>query len=114
MVNSIMVHTRFFDEYIHFELMYTTHQIFPVLTIKHLVNQDGEPTTPHKLATDTKTLVSNICVPFFPYVVKKETSHINRKALNIHHQLKMFFGVYLLELHNTKKGAWYTYLVHKI
>ena len=33
--------------------MYTTDHIFTVLPIKHLVNQDGEPTTPHKLATAT-------------------------------------------------------------
>ena len=34
---------------IHFLLMYTTHQIFTVVPIKNFVNQDGKPTTPHKL-----------------------------------------------------------------
>ena len=34
--------------------MYTTDHILPVIPIKHLANQDGEPTMPHKLATDTK------------------------------------------------------------
>ena len=31
--------------------MYTTDHIFPFLSIKNLVNQVGEPNTPHKLAT---------------------------------------------------------------
>ena len=30
--------------------MYTIDHILPVIPIKHLVNQDGETTTPHKLA----------------------------------------------------------------
>ena len=52
--HSIMVTAWVSDEYIHFSLIYTTGRILPVLPIKHLVNQDGEPTTPNKLATDTK------------------------------------------------------------
>ena len=43
--HSIMVHARVLDKYIHFALMYTTHNIFSVLPIKHLIDQDGEPTT---------------------------------------------------------------------
>ena len=53
----IMVHTWVYDKCIHFSIMYTTDHIFTVLPIKHLVNQDGEPTTPHKLATTTKPSV---------------------------------------------------------
>ena len=49
-----MVQTWVSNEYIHFEFMYTTDYIFSVLPIKHLVNQDGEPTTPQKLATGIK------------------------------------------------------------
>ena len=49
-----MVHLGVYDEYIHFALIYTTDHILPVLPIKHLVNQYGEPTTPNKLATGTK------------------------------------------------------------
>ena len=60
--HSIMVHAQVSDKYIHFLLMYTTDHIFPVLPIKHLVNQDGEPTTPQKLATGTKPSVSNLHV----------------------------------------------------
>ena len=46
-----MFHTQVYGEYIHFELMYTADNIFPVLPIKHLVIQNGELATPHKLAT---------------------------------------------------------------
>ena len=33
--------------------MYTTDHIFTVIPIKNFANQDGEPTTPRKLATGT-------------------------------------------------------------
>ena len=52
-----MVHTRVSDKYIHLALMYMTDNILPGIPIKHLVNQDGEPPTPHKLATGIKTSV---------------------------------------------------------
>ena len=55
---SIMVHTRVSDKYTHFALMYTTDHILPVISIKHLVNQDGEPTTTHKISTQTYMLYS--------------------------------------------------------
>ena len=48
-----MVHTQVSDKYIYFALMYTTHHIFPVISIQYLINQYDEPTTPHKLATGT-------------------------------------------------------------
>ena len=48
-VHSIMVHAWVYDEYIHFALIYMTDHIFPVLSIKHLVNQDCEPTTSQQL-----------------------------------------------------------------
>ena len=44
--HSIILHTQVLDKYIHFELIYTTGYILPVIPIKHLVNQDGGPTTP--------------------------------------------------------------------
>ena len=53
-VHSIMVHAWVSYEYIRFELMYTTHNIFPDLPIKNLRNKDGEPTMPHKLENGTK------------------------------------------------------------
>ena len=57
-------------EYINFALMYTTYHIFSVLSVKHLINQDGEQTRPHKLATGIKPSVSNLRV-FSVYVLYK-------------------------------------------
>ena len=53
---------RVSQKYIHFVLMYMTDNIGSVLQIKHLVNKDGESTTPQKLATGTEPSVSNIRV----------------------------------------------------
>ena len=50
---SLMVHARVPEVYVHFALMYTTDHIFTVIPIKYLLNKDGIPTTPHKLATGT-------------------------------------------------------------
>ena len=49
--HSLMVRARVPEVYIHFALMFTTDHIFPVLPIKYLINKDGNPTMPHKLAT---------------------------------------------------------------
>ena len=77
--------------------MFTTDHIFPVLSIKHLVNQDCEPTTPHKLATGTRPSVSNLRVLFCLYFVQKATAHINKKALNMCHQSqKGFRGIFIV------------------
>ena len=84
-VHSIMVHAWVSDEYMHFLLMYTTHHIFTVFKIKHLINKYDESTMPQKLATGTKPSVSNIRILFFSYVVQKVTAHIDRKALNMRH-----------------------------
>ena len=51
---SLMVHARVPEVYVHFVLMYTTYHIFPVLPIKDLTNEDGDPTTPRTMATGTK------------------------------------------------------------
>ena len=52
--HALMVHATVPEVYVHFSLMYTTDHIFPVLPIKDLINEDGDPTKPHKLATGTK------------------------------------------------------------
>ena len=78
-----MVNARVLEAYIHFTLMYTTDHIFPVLTIKYMINNDGDPTTPHKLATGTKPSVSHLRVLFFPCVVRKATAHVETKKLNM-------------------------------
>ena len=62
--HSLMVHARVLEVYVHFTLMYTTDHIFPVLPIKDIINKDGDPTTPHKLATGTTPSVSHLCVLF--------------------------------------------------
>ena len=44
--HTLMVHARVPEIYVHFALMYTTDHIFPVLPIKDLINEDGDPATP--------------------------------------------------------------------
>ena len=89
--HSLMVHAIVLEVYVHFALMYTTDHIFPVLPIKDLINEDGDPTTPHKLATCTKPSVSHLRVLFCPCVVQKATAHVETKALNMHHQAQNTF-----------------------
>ena len=85
-VHSILVHGRVYDNLFIHLLMYMTDHISPVLPIKNLVNQDSKPTTPHKLATITKTSVSNLQILFCPYVVQKAAVNVDTKTLNMHHQ----------------------------
>ena len=92
--------------------MYTTDNIFPVLPIKKLINQDGDPTTPHKLETGTEPSVSNLRVLLCPCVVQKSTAHVETNSLKLRHQLKKDFGVSSLESHIIKKGTSSTYLLH--
>ena len=90
-----------------------TGHIYTALTLKHLVKQCGEPTTPNKLATDAKSSVSNLRVLFCPCVVQKATAHVDTKVLNMHHQSQNVFVVSLLEPHNINKGTSSTYLVYR-
>ena len=83
--HSIMVHARVPEVYVHFALMYTTDHIFPVLPIKDLINKDGDPTTPHKLATGTKLSVSHLRVLFCQCDVQKSMLHVETKTLNMRH-----------------------------
>ena len=85
-VHFLMVHDRVLEAYINFSLMYTTDHIFPFLPIKYLINEDGDTTTPFKLATCTKPSVSHLCVLFCPCVVRKSTAHVDKMALIMHHQ----------------------------
>ena len=85
-----------FQKYVHFTLIYTTDHIFPVLPIKDLMNEDGDPTTPYKLAQGTKPSVSHLCGLFCPCVVRKATAHVETKTLNIRHQAqKEFRGIFV-------------------
>ena len=93
--HSLMLHARVSEAYIHFALMYKTDHIFPVLPITDLINEDGDPTTPFKLAAGTKPSVSNLCVLFCPCVVHKATANVGTKALNIRHKAKKCFLRYI-------------------
>ena len=86
-----MVHTKFLEAYINFSFMYMKDHIFPVLPIKDLIKEDGDPTTPFKLATGTKSSVSHLRMLFFPFVVQKATVHVGTKALNMCHQAQKDF-----------------------
>ena len=55
--HSLMVHVRVLEAYINFELMYAIDNIFMVIPIKDPINENGNPTTPFKLATGTKPSV---------------------------------------------------------
>ena len=91
-----MVHARVPEVYVHFSLIYTTDHIFPGLPIKYLINEDSDPTTPHKLATGKKPSVSHLCVLFCQFVVRKATEHVETKALNMRHQAqKGFCGIFV-------------------
>ena len=93
---TLMVHARVTEVYVHFALMYTTDHIFPVLPIKDLINEDGDPKTPHKLAIGTQPSVSHLRVLFCPYVVRKATARIETKQLNMHYQAqKGFCGIFV-------------------
>ena len=96
--------------------MYTTDHIFLVISIKHLVNQNGGTTTPHKLVTGMKPSVSNPRVLFCSCVVQNLTAHVDTKELNMSHQLQkclrgIFVGIlqhqkgYLIYVPSTRKIA---------
>ena len=93
---TLMVHARVQEVYVHFTLLYTTDNIFPVLPIKDIINKDGDPTTPHKLATGTKPSVSHLHVLSCPCVVRKDMAHVETKTLNMRHQAqKGFRGIFV-------------------
>ena len=70
-VHFLMVHARVSEAYIHFALMYMTYHIFQVLPIKDMINEDGNPTTPFKLAIGTKPSVPHLHVLFFHVLYRK-------------------------------------------
>ena len=64
--HSRMVHARVLEAYIHFALMYAEDHILPVLPIKDPLNENGDPTTPFKLATCMKLSISHLRMLFCP------------------------------------------------
>ena len=76
--------------------MYTADLIFPVLSIKDLINEDGEPNMSCKLTTGMKPSISHLRVLFCSCVVRKSTLQFGTKALNVHHQAqKDFFSIFV-------------------
>ena len=76
--------------------MYTTYNIFPVLLIKYMINEDGDPTTPFKLVIGVKPSVSHLRVLFCPCLVQKSTAHVGTKGLNMRHQAQNgFCGIFI-------------------
>ena len=106
--HSLVVHAKVLEIYIHFALMYTTYHIFPVLSIKDLINEDGDPTTPYKLTTGTKPSLSHLRVLFCPCVVQKATAHVETKTLNMRHQAQKGFRGIFVGIPQHQKG----YLVY--
>ena len=88
--------------------MYTIDHIFLFLPIKDLINEDGDPTTPHKLATGTKPSGSHLRVLFCPCVVRKATAHVETKTLNMRHQAQKGFRGIFVGIPQHQKG----YLVY--
>ena len=69
---------------------------FSVLKFKDLIKEDGKLTKSFKLATDTKPSVSHLHMLFFPFVVPKATAHVDKKVLNMRHQVKNgFCGIFV-------------------
>ena len=91
-----MVHAIVLEAYINFVLIYMTYHIFEALPIKYLINEDGKLTTPFKLAIGNKPSVSHLRVLFCPFVVRKATAHVYKKAINMRHQAQKVFAVSLL------------------
>ena len=87
--------------------------------------KDGEPNTPHKLATGMKSSVSHLHVLFCPCDVRKATAYVDTKALYLHHQSQNGFrgisvGIpqhqkrYLVYVPSTRKiASSYDILFHK-
>ena len=77
-----------------------------------MLNQGGEPTTPHKLTTGMKPSVSNQYVLFF-HVMRK--SHVDTKVLSMHHQSqKRFLVVFIGIPQHQKEYLIYVPIVWKI
>ena len=96
-VHSNMVHARVSGAYINFALMYTIDHIFPVLSIKNMINEDGQPTTPFKLEKGTKPSVSYSRVFYIVHVLYRKLLHIlTKKEINMRHQAqKCFRGIFV-------------------
>ena len=92
----MMVHARVAEEYIHHAVMYAAHRVFPVLPIKDLVNEQGEPCTPSELMHGEKPPVRHLITLFCPVIVKKHTAMKDKKMVNMRHQAqKGYRGIFV-------------------
>ena len=103
-VHSLMVHAGVLEACINFALVYTEDHILPVLPRKYLINKDGEPTTPFKLATGTKPSVSNLWMLFCPCIVQIATANVEKKALNVRPQEQKGFRGIFVGIRQHQKG----------
>ena len=104
-----MVYARVSETYIDFTLIYTAYHIFSVLIIKDLVNEDGEPTSSYKLAAGMEPSIFNLRLLFCLCIVRKATSYVGTKALNMCHQAQKVFRGIFVEIPQHQK--WYIFYV---
>ena len=103
---SLMVYARVLAAYIHFALMYTTDNIFPVLPIKDKATQ-----TYNRYKTISITFTRFFC----PCVVRKAMAHVETKVLNMCHQAqKVFRGIFVGILEHQKGYLVYVNITRKI
>ena len=110
--HSLMVHVLFLEAYIHLTLIYKEDRIFPVLKIKDLINEYGDPTIPFKLTTGKKPSISHLHVLFCPCVVQKSTARVGGKVLNMRHQAQKGFRGIFVGIPQHQKG-YLVYVPHK-
>ena len=84
--------------------MCTTDNISPVIPIKNLVNQDSEPSKPHKLETGMEPSVSKVHILFCLCVLQNATAHMDTNALNMRHKSQNVFWVIFVRLSQHQKG----------
>ena len=95
---------RVSEAYIQFTIMHMSDHVFPVLSIKYPINEDGESTTPYKLTAGMKPSISDLCVLFCPCVVRKANSNVGIKTLNIRHQEQKGFRSIFIRIPQHQKG----------
>ena len=100
-----MVHAIVSEACIHFSLIYTADHIFPVLSIKDLINKYCKLTTKFKLTTGKKPSVSNLRVLFCPCAVPKATAYVGTMPLNMRHQAQKFFNAIFVDIPHHQKGC---------
>ena len=89
--------------------MYMTDHIFQDLTIKDLINEYGNPTTPLKLETGIKPSVSHLRVLFSPCVVQKAVEYVRKGVKYVSPGAKVFLRYLCWNPTASKKDILCTY-----